>query len=471
MYPISMSQLQQLVGVPPDGTSRGRQSVNGVSLDSRTVQPGDVFFALPGSRTHGARYISRAFERGATCVITDSSWRQSCDADIPIPAVIETSDPVTALWCLADWNRRQSDALVVAVTGSVGKTTTREMIAAVLSAGYRGTQSPENFNNQLGVPLSLVRLTPEHEFGVLELAARHTGEIASLAGLVRPEFGVVTRVAEAHLAGFGSLQGVQRAKQELVEAIPAGGTAFLNGDDPLVLSMSRATAGNVIRYGEDVGCHVRATEVRSHNDHLSFAVDGEAYRLRVTGRHQLSSALAAVAIGRETGLTAEQIRLGLSQFSPVGGRGSLATSRPWTVIDDTYNASPASVHAAVATMCQWTGCRHRILVLGDMLDLGSAAAALHYAAGCVIGRSLIDHVLLLGTHAEDVAAGFLSVCGQTGQNRVSVFHDHSLLTAMLDCIVTEGDLVLVKGSRGMKMEQIVRSLQELAATTELRSAA
>lgn len=481
MFDLTIEKLAELLNGQPSAECMADTAISGAIIDSRDAKHGNAFFAFPGQNGHGLNFADQAIQNGAACVITDRNSAAGLSAGVPhIAAVpsIEVKDTLEALQNLAFWNRSQSEALIVAVTGSVGKTTTRQMLASVLSAGYCGTQSPRNFNNHIGVPLSLIQLEPKHEFAVLEIGASAQGEIRKLADIARPELAVITRVSPAHLESFGCLQTIQKTKQELVESLPSHGTAFLNGDDSLVRAMRGVSRAAVVLFGESSDCDVRAYDVRCDGGKLSFQVDRQCYQVSASGRHFLCSALASVAVGMHVGLSADQIQQGLSGFTADIGRGRITRLPNATIIDDSYNASPASVEAAATCLSDWTACRHRILVLGDMLELGAKAGDLHKAAGRAISQLRIDHILLLGQHAEDVAAGILeqdcpvSASMQRLQNRVSVFRDRQLLLEMLDCVISPGDVVLVKGSRGLQMERIVQHLQtprEIPATR--RSAA
>ncbi|MBL8815895.1 MAG: UDP-N-acetylmuramoyl-tripeptide--D-alanyl-D-alanine ligase [Planctomyces sp.] len=474
MFPLSPEQLLSVIGgvakttLPPD-----LQLLTGVTIDSRSVRQGDIFFALPGSRQHGVEYAAQAVQSGAACVVVDSSAVMTSD-QLNLNGLIEVPDCRAALWKLAEWNRQQTDAVLIAVTGSVGKTTTRQMIAAVLSEEFRGIQSPASFNNELGVPLSLLLLSPEHEFGVLEIGASAAGEIARLAGLVQPELSVVTRVAEAHLEGFGTIEGVQRGKQELVEATSSAGVVFLNADDERVLSMRNATSARVVLFGNRIQGQFSAEQVRVDADGLRLNISGEEYLLPEVQRHLVTSVLATVAVATTLGLSADRIRSGLAKFKVPSGRGNTVMMSPWFVVDDAYNASPASVVAAATSLAELKTGGKRILVLGDMLELGNTAETLHFQTGKAIASLNIDHVMVMGEFRDAFLTGFC-VGGTAGRetnlnrdsernlmNKISVCRDLQLLTFVLDCFLSPGDVVWVKGSRGVSMERVVRFLISLA---------
>jgi UDP-N-acetylmuramoyl-tripeptide--D-alanyl-D-alanine ligase len=483
MYPVTVSELAALLNASVIRSSKNESanstaSVTGVSIDTRTLVPGDVFFALPGSHCHGMTHASAAQAAGAAAIVTDCLLKTD-NGETNSPSQIErlrnqsrstpvllVRDSATALTQLAVWNRHQSHALMIGITGSVGKTTTRQMIFSVLSSVHQGIQSPANFNNELGVPISLLRLTSDHEFASIEMGASGPHEIAPLALTARPEFGVITRVCPAHLEGFGDIDTVFRTKRELIESLPSHGVAFLNGDDAMVRRMQSSAPCPVVLFGEAPDCDIRPEKVLYEDGVLCFAIHGFEYRVKASGRHLLCSALAAVAIGQQIGLSPVQIQSGLASFHPGTGRGSMIQLPSCTVIDDTYNASPASVAAAIESVSDWKSCRHQILVLGDMKELGQQSAEFHRQAGAAMAATTISHVLAFGEFADDVAAGFLESSAAATpvplQNRISVFHDMHQLCAVLDCILSDGDVVLVKGSRSVGMERVVEHLRNLS---------
>jgi UDP-N-acetylmuramoyl-tripeptide--D-alanyl-D-alanine ligase len=457
MHPLTVKHVCEIV----DGTICGEVNVaataDGCVIDSRHVQQGDVFIALSGTQTHGVEYCTAALRDGAVVVIVEESVADAC-----LTPHISVADAELALARLGWQNRQSSDALVVAVTGSVGKTTARRMIAAMLESVHTGIQSPRNFNNHLGVPISLLELQSGDEFAVIEVGSSAPGEVEMLASVARPDFAVVTTVSPAHLDELTSLKAVQQEKQALVESLSTDGVAFLNIDDPLVAEMQKSASGRVVTFGTAESAEVRATAVVTSDESLRLTVDGDEYTVRACGRHNVTNVLAAIAIGLEVGIAPEQINAGLATYEPEAGRCCLLQIGAWTVIDDTYNASPAAVNATIRTAEDFQHCRHRVLVLNDMLDLGDQAADLHYGMGAALAASTLDHIAVTGNFAGDVVDGFLASGGAL--NRISCFASLTTLTAMLDCLLCDNDLVLVKGSRATRMEQVVESLRQLALT-------
>ncbi len=471
MHSCTISELVSIVAGSPVEGCIGHDRITGGAIDSRRVQPGEIFFAMQGTARHGMLFLDEAFARGASCVITDSigcglSGSEAAAATVGLPApdnaefarrIIGVTDTPAALQELARWNRRQSRSLVIGVAGSVGKTTARQMIASVLGTHSSGSQSPHNFNNELGVPLSLLQLAPAHTFAVLELAACKSGDIRFLAELARPEFAVVTRIAASHLDSFGDIDTIRRTKQELAESVPRNGKVFLNCDDPAVRCMAASASADVVLFGTDPDASMRATGISARNGVCSFTVDSQRFSI-IGGRQLVTAAMAAVAVGRVAGISDYNIARGLAEFRSDAGRGRVVLNSPWTVIDDSYNACPASVLGAVASLADWPEASRRILILGDMLELGRESDRLHSDVGQSIANSAIDHTVLCGSHADAVIRGARSAGASL--NRFSPFRDLDTLRPMLAGLLHPGDVILVKGSRGMRMERILNWLRE-----------
>ena len=452
MKPTMLTNLLSSTG----GTAVGVADVSAefcrVGIDSRTVQAGDVFWAVSGEQNEGHDFVGDAVLRGATACVVEAGRVQNVFGPL-----VEVTNTLEALWKYAAWHRTQQEAMVIGVTGSVGKTTTREMIHAVLSARYDGVQSPKNYNNHYGVPLSVLDIDSSHDFAVLELAASAVGEIRDLASVAAPEIGVVTAIGESHLAGFGSIENIIQAKGELIESLPASGFAVLAGDDERFRSIARRANCPVLFVGEHDRNDVQATDVRATRDHLGFNVDGQRFEVAATGRHNLPAALCAVAIAREIGLSAEVIGEGLKQFTAVEGRCRIHEIGSCTVIDDSYNANPRSMSAACDVLRNWAGPGKRVFVAGDMLELGDRSIPCHREFGVAAAQAGIDCLLVYGEFAEYVIQGALAA--GMDQHCLAEFRDFEALVAVLECWLEPGDVVLVKGSRGMKMERVIERLR------------
>lgn len=465
MQPTPLSTLIDAAGGAAVGVRKPGAIVQRVVIDSRQATRGDLFCALPGTQQDGHQFVAEAIERGAVAAVVQQAWAA---AQRKPAQLVVVADVLQALWNLAAWNRTQCDSLRIALTGSVGKTTTRHLLHTVLARRFSGIQSPHNYNNQLGVPLTLLELQPGHEFAVIEVGASRIGEITPLARLIEPEIGLLTAIAPAHLEGFGSLEGICRGKGELLEALPSSGFAVLNGDDPLVRRLAKRAPCRVILVGEDVHNDIVATRVKVNDRRLRFQVADRDYELPAIGRHHLNSALLSLAVAREIGLTEAEISAGFKAFVPVHSRCEKLSIGEWTVIDDTYNASPAAMLAACVTLRDWHAARRRVLVAGDMLELGEHAAAFHTQLGELVAECRFDRVLAVGEHADAVAAAARQHGVDAGC--LACCRDFDTACVLLDCWLEPGDVILVKGSRGLRMERFIEHLRRRAAAAELEPA-
>jgi UDP-N-acetylmuramoyl-tripeptide--D-alanyl-D-alanine ligase len=440
-------------------------SVNGVSLDTRTLGVGDAFFAIRGPRLDGHDFVADAASRGASCVVVHN-------VPDPMPTgvpVVLVEDTTRALGRLGAAQRAKFNIPVVAVTGSNGKTTTKELVAAVLATRWRVLKPESSFNNQWGLPLTLLRLTAEHEALVVELGTNQRGEIATLTALAAPTVGVVTTVAAVHTEFLGSLSGVREEKAALVRGLPAEGWAILNADDERVAGMARDTAARVLTYGLSPTAAVRAVgEVQSHPEGLRFTLDANGQRASVSlafaGRHNVTNALAAAAAGVALGLDFADIVRGLSQARPVKGRCVWRETGGVRILDDTYNANPASVRAALETAVADRGSRRLLVVLGDMLELGAVAEEAHREVGRQVAASGAVEFVGMGKLMR-VAVESAHAAGLAEARNTTTFED---TVAHLLKRVTIGDLVLVKGSRGMRMERVADALAARLSRAEDR---
>ena len=430
--------------------------VTGVSIDSRTCRPGDVFFAIHGPRQDGHAFLGDALGRGAAAAVVS---RYPAATTLPGDfALVLVEDTTQALQRLGAFHRRRHSLPVVGVTGSIGKTTTKELAAAVLGQRLRVLKATGSLNNQWGVPLTLLGLEPAHEAAVLELGMNALGEIAALAQLARPSIGVVTTIAPAHLEGVGSIEGVQKAKAELVQAIPPDGAVVLNADDPLVLALAGEARGRVLTYGRAAGADVRLGEVTPGAGGLAFtlACDGTAVpvRLPLHGRHNAWNAAAAAAVGLALGVPIDVAAAGLAGAVPVKGRLVWRQAGGVRILDDTYNANPVSLRAALDALRD-VGPEGRMWVLfGDMLELGAASDAAHADAGRWIAALPAAGLTTAGAATRATAAA----AAAAGCPDVAAHPTPEEAAAYVAARVRAGDRVLVKGSRGMRMERAVETL-------------
>ena len=428
--------------------------VTGVSIDSRRLTIGEAFFAIRAARD-GHDFLRDAAARGASCLVV-----HNLPDDMPpsVPTVL-VDDTTRALGRLAASHRARFDVPVAAVTGSNGKTTTKEMMAGVLAALGPVLKPEGSFNNQWGLPLTLLRLSPEHRAIALELGANTPGEIESLAAICRPTVGVVTVVQGAHTEFFGSLDGVAREKSALVRAIPPAGAVVLNADDPRVLAMHTQSRARVLYFSTRPGADVvAASPAVDGPDGLRFTLGiGQARRplqLAFAGRHNVTNALAAAGVGRALGLSIEQIALGLESARPVKGRCVWRPAGRIRILDDTYNANPGSVGASLETLAATSEGRRRVVVFGDMLELGDSSEAAHREMGRAVAASGAAEFVGLGRWAQ-VAVEAARAAGLAESHHVTTFED---AVALLLKRLAPGDAVLVKGSRGMRMERVVDAL-------------
>jgi len=453
MTQISLHDLLEIlaadgIGTPTPECATAR--LDRVRIDSRDVRPGDIFWALQGKKQHGAVFAAEAFERGAAGVVADSSaasppaGRWLCKVD----------DTTSALHRLADYQRSRFTGRVIAVTGSAGKTTTRQMIDAVLSSRFTGTASPANYNNHLGVPLSMLRWHESDAYAVLEMGASGVGEIEELCALAQPSIGVITNIGDAHLGSFGGPAAVATAKGELLEALPPDGLAVLNGDDRRLRRAAVRSRAVIEWVGRGAGCDIMASNVSSADGRLSFTVENQKFSVPVWGRHHLTSALAAVAVGRAFGLSIAEISRALSDFQPPPMRCQVSQFGAARVINDAYNSNPVALRAALDVLREDSSRGHRIVVCGDMRDLGPDAPRLHRQAGDdVVTRCGADALVACGEHAEEVVAG--AIAAGMPHARAVACPSADEAQPVLARIVAPGDVVLVKGSRAMKMERLL----------------
>jgi UDP-N-acetylmuramoyl-tripeptide--D-alanyl-D-alanine ligase len=438
-----------------------------ISIDSRQITGADAFVAIRGAVHDGHRFIREVAEAGVRGLVIERGRALDVPAGL-LPAgqvaCVAVADTTRALGDLAAYHRRRSPAAVLAITGSNGKTSTRRMAAAVLSRRFAVLEPAKNLNNQIGVPLTLFNLEPRHAWAVLELGTNLPGEIARLAEICTPEVGLITNIGPAHLEGLGSLEGVLREKGALLAGLAPGGRAVLNADDPRLKRLAGECGGEPLLFGLSADAAVRAEKIaesaRGVDFELALAGQRTAVHLRAHGRFMVHNALAAAAAGHLLGLSLEEIRQGLEGFSPVPGRMSVSTLAGGVhLIDDTYNANPASMEAAIATLHRLRGTGRGLLVVGDMLELGPAAAALHRDMGRLAARTGASRLLACGNFAGEVAAG----AAEEGMAAADILTgSQAFIGGALLSELCAGDWVLVKGSRSMAMETIVNAVRKWA---------
>jgi UDP-N-acetylmuramoyl-tripeptide--D-alanyl-D-alanine ligase len=441
---------------------RSARPIRGGAVDSRAVQPGQLFVALPGERTDGHRFLGEAAAAGAAALVVTTPPAADALEAFGDVTVIQVRDGLRALQAIAAGWRSRFSPLVVGITGSIAKTSTKEAIAAVLSTRRVTLKNEGNLNNEIGLPLTLLRLGPEHEAAVLEMGMYVGGEIADLARLARPSIGVVTAVQGVHLSRIGSLDAIEAAKGELVEALPRDGVAVLNADDERVVRMAARTAARPLTYGFDEHADIRADEIRSAGfDGMRFVlqatVAGRAVRQRVAipglGRLSIHNALAGAAVGLATGIDPAAVAAGLAQGWSAPHRATLRRAGDVRIVDDSYNASPGSVTAALDLLAGLPG--RRVAVLGEMLELGSASDEGHATVGSAAAAT-VDLLVVVGAGAAGIAEG----AGTAGLDpaRILRVDDRDAALDALRSRLRPGDVVLVKASRGVALDVLVDDL-------------
>ncbi|WP_166823339.1 UDP-N-acetylmuramoyl-tripeptide--D-alanyl-D-alanine ligase [Thalassoroseus pseudoceratinae] len=469
MQPTTLDNLINAVHGQAVGVTGGAV-FHRIQTDSRKVQPGDVFWPLCGQRFDGHNFVTQAFENGAIASVV-SRHHAKCTGSQK--STILVSDTNQALQNFARWHRQRWGKPVIGVTGSCGKTTTREAIHSVLSTVMTGCQSHSNNNNHFGVPYTLLNIRPDDQFAVVECGASALGEMQDLVSCCQPTIGVITGVSNSHLEGFQSLQGIYTEKTRMVSSLKSDELAIVAGDNRKLRSLVEKLSCRTLYVGENSDNHVQIESVRLNNEQTEFQVGKETFCVPLAGKHNAQAAAIAVAIGREFGLSTNAIREGLLNIEPIPGRCQVERFGGWTVINDTYNASPTSTLAACRLLRDWDApfSAQKHLVLGDMLELGDRSAAFHQKLGRQIAASGIDQLHTYGVDAEYIVAG--AVEEGFPSMRTNASNSLTELCKQLAGSLSQNDVVLVKGSRGMRMERVVEFLryQFLCSNLNLAKAA
>lgn len=429
-----------------------------VSIDSRSIQRGELFWALKGERFDGNDFIRQAVKKGAAGLVTDICLSGDMrPEDIPI---IKVDSSLNALQRLASYNRRKHPVPLVAITGSNGKTSTKEILSSILELRYEVLKNEGNLNNLIGVPLTLLKLHSDHEAAVIEMGMNRVGEIRTLATMAGPDMGVITNIGEAHLEGLGTLGNIKRAKGELIAALSDESHAVLNADDDLVMALQPFAKGEIVTFGIKNNATLMAGEVEIEwgKGTLFILYAGGSslpVLLPIYGVHQLYNALAASAAAYALGFSLNEIREGLEAYKGYSGRMEIITLHGVTVINDSYNANPPSVRYAIETMKKLAEGR-TIAVLGDMLEMGEDEEKIHFDMGRFASTKGLDLLITVGSLAQHMAAGAME--GGMDSKNILSFSSTSEAAGYLNGEIGEGDWVLVKGSRGMKMETVASRL-------------
>ncbi|HEV2469415.1 MAG TPA: UDP-N-acetylmuramoyl-tripeptide--D-alanyl-D-alanine ligase [Candidatus Sulfotelmatobacter sp.] len=458
---LKLAKIAEFISASNAALSDPESIAQGYSIDSRTVAPGQLFFAVKGERLDGHDFVAAALDRGAVGAVVRAD---KLDRFSDKTRLLPVDDTLTALQALAMAVRKVWGKPLIGVTGSAGKTTTKEAIAHVLGSKFLVLKSEGNFNNHFGLPLMLLKIEPEHDLAVIEMGMSHAGEIRALAKIAQPEIGVVTNVAPVHLEFFDSVAGIARAKYELVESLPASGIAILNADDEYVSQFGRGFKGRVISYGRNATAEVRAENVESGGASGSqFDIVTPAGRVHATlplvGEHNILNALAAVSVGLARGMTIEESTAALATMKPADKRGQVLQLDNITVINDCYNSNPKALKAMVDALGSMKAQR-RIVVAGEMLELGPASEEMHRDAGQHMGEKKID--LLVGVRG--LAQAMVEGARDAGTKAVFVATPEEA-GEWLARETRNGDVVLLKASRGVKLEKALETWQSKRVAT------
>jgi UDP-N-acetylmuramoyl-tripeptide--D-alanyl-D-alanine ligase len=445
---LRVSKIAEFISAAGKASSAADEA-QGYSIDSRSIKPGELFFAVKGERLDGHDYVEAALEKRAVAAVVRTDQLQRYPDKTRL---LPVNDTLVALQTLATAVRRVWGKPLVGVTGSAGKTTTKEAIAHVLGSRLRVLKSEGNFNNHFGLPLMLLKLEPEHDVAVIEMGMSHAGEIRALAKIAQPEIGVVTNVAPVHLEFFDSLAGIARAKYELIESLPPSGTAVLNADDEYVSQFGRGFKGKVISYGTAATADVRAENVQSRGAEGSefevvTAGGRERAHLPLVGEHNVLNALAAVSVALARGMKVSEAIAALATLAPADKRGQVLQLGNITVINDCYNSNPKALHAMVDALAAMKA-RRRIVVAGEMLELGPAGEEMHRTAGRHVAEKKIEILLGVRGLAQSMIEGARDAGGR-GEFVATPEEAGEWLARE----TRDGDVVLLKASRGVKLEK------------------
>jgi len=468
MKEFSLPALAQAIRTHPQRDASDESQIRshvvfaGVSIDSRTTKPGDCFFAIPGENFDGHDYVADAFAKGAICAVVSKAIRDSKSSD---NAILRVDDTIKALGDFARAYRRQCGFKVVAITGSVGKTMTRQITYHALSRHYRVTQSPKNYNNNIGLPLTLLGADPEDQIVIAELGTNHPGEIAYLTGIAQPDVAVVNNVQPAHLEGFGSLQEIVKEKLSIAGGLKPDGVLIINAD---TVPRPANARHRVVTFGKSPDCDYQARNITFDGAKSSFSINGTQICLPVPGPGNVENALAAWAICSQFGLTAADFAGAIKTLAAIPMRAEVLQIGRLTVVDDCYNANPASMKNALEILAglDQTGKRRRVFICGDMAELGQYAHALHAELGAAIAQAKVQVLLAVGKFADTTAQAAKKATEYNLQ--AECFQDAFEVCDRLYEFVKDDDIILVKGSRAAKLETVTEKLKSLRTPRKTR---
>lgn len=451
---LSLAHIREALSLRAQAENSG-SVVRGWSIDSRTVNPGDLFFAIRGENHDGHAFVRNAFERGAIAAIVSQELTTDGSGS-SAGVLLRVPDTLVALQTLGTWTRERWAKPIVAVTGSAGKTSTKDIIAALLSTKFKVGKTIGNFNNHIGVPLSLLRLPDDAQVGVLELGMNHAGEIRSLARIAQPQIGVVTNVGYAHIEAFESIDGIAAAKRELIECLPEASTAVLNADDARVRQFRGYAKDQVVTYGTVEDADIRAEDLELTSEDSKFTCGGVRFRTSLTGRHGVLNILAGVATAFAFKIPIEQLVDAVAHLAPSKMRGERFVRGGITIIDDSYNANPDAVRSMLDVLCNEPA-KRRIAALGEMLELGIWAEPLHRDIGSYAAQAGIDVIVGISGAARALVEA-VETARNPGSNAY-FFDEPEQAGDFLKRFVQQGDAILFKGSRGTHVERALARLE------------
>ena len=444
-----------------------KQRIRRVVTDSRLVRKGDLFIAFQGDRHDGHAFVTKALAQGAVCVIVQEDYRlPPSPKRAEAPVLLGVRDTLEAYQRLATHYRNRFPIPVIAITGSNGKTTTKEMVSQVVAQRWKTLKTEGNLNNRIGVPQTLFQLAPRHQAAVIEMGVDQQGQTTRLCEIAKPTIGVITNIGPDHLEFFGSMEGSAQAKAELLDHLPQDGAVVLNADDEYFDYLAARAQCRVIAFGRAPKADIRAVNIRTDEQGgtiFGLVLPGKSrhpeVRIRTQGLHNVSNALAAAGVGFVLGLSGTAIAEGLAKFRPAAMRSQISTSHGVQVINDCYNANPASMKAALQLLAELGRGKRSIAVLGDMLELGADSKRMHREVGTFLTGQGIGHLVACGVLGREIAEGARQAGMPT--DRIAELPDAAAAGTALTSMVRQGDVVLVKASRGMRMEQVVEAVTEM----------
>ena len=450
MEKLTLEAIRKAVGGIIEGECRACE-IDSVSTDTRNIAPGSLFVPIKGEKFDGHDFIGKAYELGAAAALSEHR--------LDAPNIILVPDTRAAYLQLAGYYRRLFPVTVIGVTGSVGKTTTKEMIACVLESRLKTLKTEGNFNNEIGLPRTLLRLDSSYQAAVIEMGMSHFGEISKLSCCAAPSIGVITNIGVSHIENLGSREGIRKAKLEILDGMESNAPLILNADDALLSEIISTSGRRIVSYGIDnQNAEVRAVDIKEQNLTTTFDIVYDRGKVRAAlpavGRHNVLNALAAFAVGLSCNIAPAMAAAALEQYAPTGMRQRMISRGGMTVIEDCYNASPDSMRAALNVLAGMTCSGKRIAVLADMLELGTYAKEAHQQVGRMAADSKTDMLFCTGTEAEQIA----DAAKEAGLRETYFYKDRDKLAEAVKAAAVPGDCVLFKGSRGMRLEEVIKKI-------------